>query len=135
MKPEAWGTKSGGKISMAENRSFHERLKDSMNEYAHSVFKTSKRFPEEEKYGVTSQLRRAALSVILNYIEGYARNRNKVHKNFLEISYGSLQESKYLLTFSLKENYLSKEDHDRIMMVADRIGAMLWGTIKNFKLN
>ena len=118
-----------------KQETFHEQLKKNMDEYAHSVYTITRSFPKGELYGVTSQLRRAALSVILNYIEGYARNRNKVHKNFLEISYGSLQESKYLLTFSLKENYLSKEDHDKIMMVADRIGAMLWGTIKNFKLN
>ena len=130
MKPEAWGTKSGGKISMAENRSFHERLKDSMNEYAHSVFKTSKRFPEEEKYGVTSQLRRAALSVILNYIEGYARNRNKVHKNFLEISYGSLKESQYLIEFSFKEGFINKGDFDRLLKLGDGIGMMLWGILR-----
>jgi len=108
-----------------KQETFHEQLKKNMDEYAHSVYTITRSFPYGELYGVTSQLRRAALSVILNYIEGYARNRNKVHKNFLEISYGSLQESKYL----------SKEDHDKIMMVADRIGAMLWGTIKNFKLN
>ena len=115
---------------MAENRSFHERLKDSMNEYAHSVFKTSKRFPEEEKYGVTSQLRRAALSVILNYIEGYARNRNKVHKNFLEISYGSLKESQYLIEFSFKEGFINKGDFDRLLKLGDGIGMMLWGILR-----
>ncbi|PJB19449.1 four helix bundle protein, partial [Candidatus Falkowbacteria bacterium CG_4_9_14_3_um_filter_36_9] len=59
--------------------------------------KITRSFPKDELYGITSQLRRAALSVILNYIEGYARKRDKVYKNFLEISYGSLKEAKYLL--------------------------------------
>ena len=45
---------------------------------------------------------------MLNYIEGYARARDKVHRNFLEIAYGSLKESKYLLQFSLEEK-ISKQ--------------------------
>jgi four helix bundle protein len=85
-----------------------------MDEYVHLVYKLARKFPQEELYGVTSQLRRSALSVMLNYIEGFARIRNAVQKNFLEISYGSLKESKYLLNFSLVEE----------------IGAMLWGILR-----
>ena len=66
---------------------YHEKLKNKMDEYVHVVYKLTRKFPKEEIYGVTSQLRRAALSVILNYIEGYARGKNKAHKNFLEISF------------------------------------------------
>ena len=69
-----------------------------MDEYAHFVYKLTGTFPGGgEIYGITSQLRRSSVSVILNYIEGYARIKDKVHKNFLEISYGLLKESKYLL--------------------------------------
>jgi len=74
-----------------------------MDEYAHLAYSVTKNFPRQELFGITSQLRRAALSVVLNYIEGYARSRNKVNKNFLEISYGSLKESEYLLHFSLQD--------------------------------
>jgi four helix bundle protein len=102
-----------------------------MDEYVHLVYKLTRQFPREELYGVISQLRRSALSVVLNYIEGYARIRGKVYKNFLEISYGSLKESKYLLHFSLTEKYLSKTDYDRVVKLAEDIGAMLWGTIRN----
>jgi len=84
-------------------KQFHEKLKSKMDEFVHLIYKITKNFPKEELYGVTSQLRRAALSIILNYIEGYARVKDKVHKNFLEISYGSLKEVKYLLHFSLTE--------------------------------
>ncbi len=112
---------------------YHEKLKAKMDEYVHLIYKVTREFPKEELYGVTSQLRRAALSVILNYIEGYARGKNKVHKNFLEISYGSLKESKYLLHFSLVENYLSRTDYEKILKLADDIGAMLWGIIRKLK--
>lgn len=112
---------------------FHDDLKIKMDEYVHLIYKSTKKFPKDELYGVTSQIRRASLSIILNYIEGYARIREKVYKNFLEISYGSLKETKYLLHFSLTEKYLPKDEYDREIKLAEDIGAMLWGIIR--KLN
>jgi len=114
-------------------KTYHEKLKREMDEYIHFVYSLTRKFPKDELYGVVSQLRRAALSVILNYIEGYARGKEKVHKNFLEISYGSLKESKYLLYFSLVEKYLSEDDYNKAIKLADDIGAMLWGIIRKIK--
>ena len=112
-------------------QTFHEKLKNKMDQYAHLVYLLTRTFPKEEMYGTTSQLRRSALSVVLNYIEGYARVKDKVHKNFLEISYGSLKESLYLLNFSMNEGYLTKADYKRAEKLGDEIGAMLWGILKN----
>ena len=56
-----------------------------MDKYAHDVYAITKNFPKDELYGVTSQLRRAALSVVLNYIEGYSRKKKLVMINFFEI--------------------------------------------------
>lgn len=109
---------------------YHDQLKLKMDDYVHFIYKITKGFPKEEAYGVTSQLRRAALSVVLNYIEGYARVKNKVHKNFLEISYGSLKESKYLLHFSYKEAFLTRFNYQKAISMAEEIGAMLWRTIE-----
>lgn len=109
---------------------FHDNLKIKMNNFVHLVYKITKNFPRDELYGVTSQLRRSALSIILNYIEGYARGKEKIYKNFLEISYGSTQETKYLLDFSLEEEYLIQEDYKKAINLNDEIGAMLWKTIK-----
>jgi len=111
-------------------QTFHEILKQKMDEYAHGVYSLTKKFPKEELYGITSQLRRSALSVILNYIEGYARNRDKVHKNFLETSYGSLKESKYLIHFSYKESLISRTEYEKLLHIAEEIGKMLWGILK-----
>lgn len=118
-------------MNQKTKNSYHGKLKQLMDEYVHGVYKVSRIFPKEELYGVVSQLRRASLSVILNYIEGYARIKDKVHKNFLEISYGSLQESKYLLEFSNKENYLNDTDYKNLLKQNNEIGAMLWGILKN----
>ncbi|OGE80524.1 MAG: hypothetical protein A2660_01505 [Candidatus Doudnabacteria bacterium RIFCSPHIGHO2_01_FULL_45_18] len=103
-----------------------------MDELAHLVYACSRNFPREELFGLTSQLRRAALSIILNYIEGYARIKDKVHKNFLEISYGSLKETQYLLEFSNREKYISEADYKNTSKLADDIGAMLWGILRKF---
>ena len=110
---------------------FTQRLKVKMDEYVHLVYKITRSFPKEELYGVTSQLRRATLSIILNYIEGFARQKKAVKKNFWEISYGSLKESKYLLHFSLKEKYLTQKDYNEAIKLAEEIGAMLWHCLKS----
>lgn len=109
--------------------SFHKILRNKMDEYAHRVYAVTRKFPREELFGTTSQLRRAAISVMLNYIEGYARQRSKVHKNFLETAYGSLKESQYLLEFGLAEGYIAQKDYEEVAGLADEIGAMLWRTI------
>lgn len=109
--------------------SFYDDLKIKMHLYVKLVYKVTKSFPRDELYGVTSQLRRAALSVILNFTEGYARRRGekcKVFKNFVEISYGSLKESKYLIYFSYTENYISEQNYKELIAKAEEIGRMLW---------
>lgn len=118
---------------MESKSTFHEDLKKLMDEFVLKVYSDTKNFPKDELYGLTSQLRRAALSVILNYIEGYARQRVAVLKNFLEISYGSLKEAKYIIQFALKQNYLTQDQHDDLIALSEKIGRMLWGTLK--KLN
>ena len=102
-----------------------------MDEFVHLVYHVTNGFPKSELYGATSQLRRAALSVILNYIEGYARKRRLVKINFFETSYGSLQESKYLLEFACKEMWLKDTEYKHIAGLAEEIGAMLWRTLEH----
>lgn len=109
---------------------YQKRLCDLMDSYAHEIYRITKKFPKEEIYGITSQLRRSSLSVPLNFIEGYSRIRDKVKKNFYEISYGSLQESKYLIKFCYIEKLLNKNDFKKLINLSDEIGAMLYTIIK-----
>lgn len=108
---------------------FHDELKLTMHKYVKFIYKITKQFPREELYGVTSQKRRAAMSIILNYIEGYARRSGtscKTYTYFLKISFGSLKESKYLLFFSFDEQYIKKEEYQYGLNLNDKIGKMLW---------
>lgn len=113
-----------------QKNNFHDILKSKADEFAFSIYQISKKFPKEEVYGITSQLRRASLSVILNYIEGYARKGDKEYKYFLKISYGSLKESKYLIFFAHREKYISKEDYNKLISLTDELGAMFWSIIQ-----
>lgn len=105
-----------------------------INTFVHGVYDATQNFPKEELFGITSQLRRASLSVALNYIEGYARQRGAVLKNFLEIAYRSLKESAYLLEFSQKRDFLGENKSSELLELADRIGGMLWSTIKKIDI-
>lgn len=116
-----------------EQKSFFEQMKVLLDEFAHDVYRATRTFPREEIYGITSQLRRASLSVVLNYIEGYARQRDKVFRNFVETSYGSLQESKYLIDFAFKEGYMDEQTASSLKTKAERAGGMLWGVLQNLK--
>ncbi len=105
-------------------------LIEKSDELAHLVYKITKDFPKEELYGLVSQIRRAAVSIPLNIIEGFARKGAKDCRQFLYIAYGSLKETKYLLHFSYKEQYLNKEQYQVAVSLAEEIGKILWVSLK-----
>lgn len=110
---------------------FQDKLKLKMHEYVKGVYSVTKQFPKDELYGVTSQVRRATLSIILNYVEGYARFKPGYKQQFFENSYGSLKESKYLIYFSYTENYIKKEEYNRLLALFEEIGKMLWSELES----
>lgn len=103
------------------------------DKYAHAVYHVSRQLPQEERFGITSQLRRAALSVPLNIVEGYARKSSKYFQQFLHISYGSLKESQYVLGFCVEENLIQPKDISSVHSLGDEIGAMLWSSLKKLE--
>lgn len=90
-----------------------------------SAYKATKLFPREELYGIVSQLRRAALSVPLNIIEGRARAGPKEYRRFLYISRGSLTECAYLLDISCRLGYLSTEDFQNLESQRQEVSYLL----------
>jgi len=112
---------------------YKEKLKRLMDEYAHFVYDMTRYFPREENYSSVSQWRRAALSIILNYLEGYARKKPLIQLNFYEISYGSFRECKYLLYFSYKRNFINEEQYNQGFALMEEIGKMLWTEINSLE--
>ncbi len=105
-------------------------LIEKSDKLAYEIYKITRKFPKDEIYGLTSQLRRAGLSIPLNIIEGFARKTSKDYRQFLYISYGSLKEAKYILYFACRENYLTEEEYKKIILIAEEVGKILWTTIK-----
>jgi four helix bundle protein len=76
------------------------------DELAYEVYKATKHFPKEEIWGLTSQLRRAAISVPANIVEGATRNHRKEYLQFLYTALASLAETGYYIDFSRRIEYI-----------------------------
>lgn len=78
-------------------------------------------------------LTRGAVSVMLNYVEGYARMKVGVTINQQEISYASIKESIYCRFLAKELEYITEEEYGRALVLKDEIGAMLYTNIKGIK--
>ena len=103
------------------------------DELAWKAYLLTDKFPKHELFGLSSQLRRAVLSVPLNIVEGYARNSKNEFRRFLKISLGSLAETDYLLQFVLKRKYISEGDYKSVSELRERCGQLLWKLMKSQK--
>jgi four helix bundle protein len=94
----------------------HKKLRafELADEVAILIYRITSGFPKEELYGLTSQMRRAAVSVPSNIVEGCARDSQADYLRFLTIAFGSLRELHYQLSLSLRLGYLSNQDSSLI---------------------
>ena len=83
------------------------------------VYRISNQFPENEKYGLTAQIKRAVISILSNIAEGSGRNSNQQMINFLSISKGSAYEVEAQLIIANELNYISKEDLELAIELID----------------
>ena len=93
------------------------------------IYGVSQNFPAEERFGLTSQLRRAAISIPSNIGEGSRRKRRKVFVNHLDVALGSQAEVDVQSEIALRLKFLSEIQHTRLQSRVDRIGRMLNGLI------
>jgi len=84
------------------------------------VYRLARKLPEYELYAMTSQIRRASVSVSSNIAEGSGRNSDKDFAHFLEQAYGSLMEVASLLYLALDENYLTATEVEAVFEVIDK---------------
>lgn len=103
------------------------------HQLALSIYKTTKTFPKEELYGLTSQIRRASMSVPTNIAEGCGRNTDADFARFLQISMGSASETEYQLLLSHDLGFLSKEDYDKLNNDVTEIKRMLTAFIQTLR--
>lgn len=82
--------------------------------FSKEIYVVTKSFPDSEKFGITSQLQRSAVSVAANIAEGAGRGYQKDFSRFLSIAIGSSYEAETLLVISQEVGYLSKEDFERL---------------------
>lgn len=97
------------------------------------IYETTSLFPSHELYGITSQLRRAVVSIPANIAEGAGKGTNADFCRFLQIAFGSACEVEYLLFLSFELNYLSKETYDKSSARLTEIKRMLSGLMKKLK--
>ena len=93
------------------------------------IYKMTRNFPKEEIYGLTSQLRRAVISVPANIAEGATRNSNKEYLRFLYIAKGSLAEVEYLLHICHHLDYLAEQDYNQLNEMRVECAKTLYGLI------
>jgi four helix bundle protein len=99
------------------------------------IYKITKDFPKEEVYALTSQIRRASVSIAANIAEGY-KKKTKPHKlSFLNISEGSLEEVKYYLILSKDLEYIKKDTFINLELLSEEVGRILTGYSNAIKNN
>ncbi len=116
---------------MSEIQSYRdlEVWKKSMD-LAVAVYNLTSGFPQAESYGLTSQLRRAVVSIPSNIAEGSSRNSTKELIQFLNISNGSLSEIETQLELSMKLNYITE---NTLQPQINHIRSMIFGLIKSLR--
>jgi four helix bundle protein len=86
------------------------------------VYRTSGDFPKQEQYGLTSQMRRAAVLVPANIAEGQGRRTNRDFRNFLSIAHGSLREVETHAYIANRLGYLPEQELTKLIDLTSRIG-------------
>jgi four helix bundle protein len=91
------------------------------------TYQTTRTFPKEESYGLTSQIRRAVVSPASNIAEGAADRTRQQFSNFLSNAIGSLNELDTQLELARRLGYLTERDHDRLFQRLDECLALTYG--------
>ena len=119
---------------MAEIRNYRDLLVWQKSlQFVTEIYRLSESFPSKEIYGITSQLRRASVSVPSNIAEGYGRNSIAEYKRFSQIALGSLYEVQTLLEVSRNLDYVSNDLFSKLFEATRELERMMTSLIR--KLN
>jgi len=98
-----------------------------------AIYRATKAFPKEELFGLTSQLRRAAVSMVSNIVEGCARNSQADFIHFLDMGYGSAREVEYQVSLAHRLRYLTEDDFRLLRSQCEETGKVLNGLIRSLR--
>jgi four helix bundle protein len=96
-----------------------------------AIYRTSRSFPKEELYCLTSQVRRAAISIPSNIAEGQGRSGHNEFVRYLHIAYGSLREVETQLLIAQRLEYVKAEGIDEALGLAGEVGRLINGLINS----
>jgi four helix bundle protein len=100
---------------------------------AERTYRLTSRFPKDEVYGMTSQIRRAAVSIAANIAEGHGRENSGSFIQFLRISQGSLKELETHLLLAARVGLVTTEEIETVLRQCDELGRMLRGLIRSIQ--
>lgn len=101
--------------------------------FVNDIYLLTKTFPKEEKFSLTDQIRRAAISVILNITEGSDRKSDKEFARFLRMSITSVEEVVTCLYLCLDQKYITQKEFDQFYLQSNSLVARLNSLIKSLK--
>ena len=94
------------------------------------IYALTEKFPKHEMYGITSQMRRSAVSIPSNVAEGFKRYHNKEYRQFLYITLGSCAELETQVTIARELKYIETDREARLLERLDHIGRMVTNLLK-----
>ena len=97
------------------------------------IYRLTRRFPREEQFGLTAQIRRASISIPSNIGEGKRRKRRRVLLNHLDIALGSQAEVEVQLEIAMRLEFVSRQEYQRLQPIIEEIGRMLNGLIRSLQ--
>jgi four helix bundle protein len=97
------------------------------------VYEHTRAFPREELFGLTSQMRRAAVSIPSNIVEGCARDSQADYVRLLDIAYGSARELEYQIFLAFRLKFLSEDAHTNLVKVVVETCKVLGGLVRSLR--
>jgi four helix bundle protein len=110
----------------------HRRLRafKLADELVLAIYEVTRRFPRDEQFSLTSQLRRAAISIASNIVEGCARNTESDYLRFLDMAYGSAREVEYQLSLAQRLGYMAPDACAKLGSMCEETAKVLCGLIR-----
>ena len=103
------------------------------DQLALDVYRATQSFPREEQFGLTSQMRRAAVSAASNIVEGCARHSERDYVHFLDMAYGSARELQYQVSLAHRLGFLDEQSHESLSARLVEATKVLNGLIRSLR--